>query len=105
MIGDLQQLAPVVKEDDWAILKSYYDTGFFFSSRALKRSRFVGIELTHIFRQSDQHFIDLLNKVRENRMDEATLQELNLRHNPGYNPEEKGGLHHSHHTQLPVAAN
>ena len=91
MIGDLQQLAPVVKEDDWAILKPYYDTCFFFSSHALKRSKFTGIELNHIFRQSDQKFIDLLNKVRENHMDAATLQELNQRHIPGFNPEEKEG--------------
>jgi len=91
MIGDLQQLAPVVKEDDWAILKPYYDTCFFFSSHALKRSKFMGIELNHIFRQSDQRFIDLLNKVRENRMDATTLQELNQRHIPGFNPEEKEG--------------
>lgn len=91
MIGDLQQLAPVVKDDDWAILKPYYDTCFFFSSHALKRSKFMGIELNHIFRQSDQRFIDLLNKVRENRMDTATLQELNRRHIPGFNPEEKEG--------------
>jgi hypothetical protein len=91
MIGDLQQLAPVVKDDDWQILKPYYDTCFFFSSHALKRSKFVGIELNHIFRQSDQRFIDLLNKVRENRMDSATLQELNKRHIPNFNPEEKEG--------------
>ena len=91
MIGDLQQLAPVVKEDDWAILKPHYDTCFFFSSHALKRSKFMGIELNHIFRQSDQRFIDLLNNVRENRMDTATLQELNRRHIPGFNPEEKEG--------------
>jgi len=91
MIGDLQQLAPVVKEDDWVILKPYYDTCFFFSSHALKRSKFTGIELNHIFRQSDQKFIDLLNKVRENRMDAATLQELNQRHIPSFNPEEKEG--------------
>ncbi len=91
MIGDLQQLAPVVKEDDWKILKAFYDTCFFFSSHALKQSKFIGIELTHIFRQSDQRFIDLLNKVRENRMDAATLQELNHRFIPGFNPEEKEG--------------
>ena len=91
MIGDLQQLAPVVKDDEWQILKPYYDTCFFFSSRALKRSKFTGIELNHIFRQSDQRFIDLLNKVRENRMDETTLQELNQRYIPDFNPEEKEG--------------
>lgn len=91
MIGDLQQLAPIVKDDEWEILKPYYDTCFFFSSHALKRSRFLGIELKHIFRQSDRHFIDILNKIRENRIDSATLQELNQRYVPGFNPDEKDG--------------
>ena len=91
MIGDLQQLAPVVKEDEWEILKAYYETSFFFSSRALKQSKFIGIELKHIFRQSDQQFIDLLNKVRENKMDRTTLQSINQRYIPGFNPEEKEG--------------
>jgi hypothetical protein len=72
-------------------LKPYFDTCFFFSSHALKRSKFIGIELKHIFRQSDQQFIDLLNKVRENQMDEATLQKLNQRYIPGFNPDEKEG--------------
>jgi hypothetical protein len=91
MIGDLQQLAPIVKDDEWEILKPYYDTSFFFSSQALKRSKFIGIELTHIFRQNDQQFIDLLNKVRENRVDEAALQELNQRYKPGFNPSDDEG--------------
>ena len=91
MIGDLQQLAPVLKDDDWNVLKPYYDTCFFFSSHALKRSKFTGIELKHIFRQSDPKFINLLNKVRENQLDETTLQELNKRYIPGFNPDEKEG--------------
>ena len=91
MIGDLQQLAPIVKDEEWEILKSYYETSFFFSSRALKRSKFTGIELKHIFRQSDQHFIDLLNKVRDNQLDTAALQELNRRYQPGFNPDDKEG--------------
>ena len=89
MIGDLQQLAPVVKDEDWSILRNYYDTCFFFSSHALKKSRFIGIELKHIFRQTDQHFIDLLNKVRLNQLDEETLGELNKRYIPNFHPEEK----------------
>jgi nucleoside-triphosphatase THEP1 len=91
MIGDLQQLAPIVKDDEWEILKNYYDTCFFFSSRALRQSTFVGIELKHIFRQSDQQFIDLLNAVRENRIDEKTLQKLNSRYIPGFNPPDTEG--------------
>jgi GTPase SAR1 family protein len=56
MIGDLQQLAPVVKDDEWSILNKYYDTAFFFSSRALQKTDFVSITLEHVYRQSDQAF-------------------------------------------------
>ncbi len=91
MIGDLQQLAPIVKDEEWELLKPWYETAFFFSSRALKQSTFKSIELKHIFRQSDQHFIDLLNKVRDNRLDADTLKELNQRYQPGFNPDEKEG--------------
>ena len=84
MIGDLQQLAPVIKDDEWEILKAYYENGFFFSSRALQKTNYVSIELKHIYRQSDQAFIDLLNKVRDNRIDAQTLDILNKRHIPGF---------------------
>ena len=71
MIGDLQQLSPVVKDDEWELLKPYYETIYFFSSRALRQTQFVSIELKHIYRQSDHVFIDMLNKIRENRIDEG----------------------------------
>ena len=91
MIGDLQQLAPVVKDDEWEILHSHYQTVFFFSSRALARTRFVSIELQHIYRQSDARFIDLLAKVRENRMNEADLIDLNKRCHPALAQETPEG--------------
>lgn len=91
MIGDLQQLAPVVKEDEWNILRSYYDTFYFFSSRALKQSNFVGVELTYIYRQSDQYFIDLLNKVRTNQLDKAAVELLNQRYKPAFEPTDDEG--------------
>jgi len=84
MIGDLQQLAPVVKDDDWNLLKPYYDTVFFFSSKALQKTDYVSIELTHIFRQRDETFIRLLNKIRDNSADQQTLDELNKRYIPGF---------------------
>jgi hypothetical protein len=91
MIGDLQQLAPIVKEEEWELLRPYYDTAFFFSSRALSRSKFTSLELKHIFRQSDQLFIGLLNKIRDNQLDVPTLQELNSRYIPGFSPDDKEG--------------
>jgi hypothetical protein len=92
MIGDLQQLAPVVKEEEWQILNKFYDTPFFFSSRALQKSKFVSIELKQIFRQSNQHFIDLLNKVRNNQADAEIIYELNKRYQPGFNPSDEEGF-------------
>ncbi len=91
MIGDLQQLAPVVKEDEWEILKNYYDNCYFFSSHALKRSNFIGVELRHIYRQSDPTFINLLNQIRENKISEQVLTELNKRYIPDFNPPEQEG--------------
>lgn len=82
MIGDLHQLAPVVKEEDSKLLSPYYDTFYFFGSRALQKTDYVSIELTQIFRQSDEHFIELLGNVREKKLDEAALKELNKRHKP-----------------------
>ncbi len=91
MIGDLQQLAPVVKDDDREILKDYYDTYFFFGSRALRSTDYVTIELKHIYRQNDQVFIDLLNKIRENRVDTTVMDELNKRFVADFDPESEGG--------------
>lgn len=79
MIGDLCQLAPVVKDTDWDILKAHYPSPFFFDSNALKKSGFITIELQHVYRQSDQRFIKLLNKVRDNRLDKEAMDVLNSR--------------------------
>jgi ATP-dependent exoDNAse (exonuclease V) alpha subunit len=86
MIGDLQQLAPVAKDDEWDLLRPYYDTIFFFGSRALQKTAFTTIELKHIYRQSDDVFIRLLNKVRDNNIDQQSLDDLNKRYIPGFNP-------------------
>jgi hypothetical protein len=91
MIGDLQQLAPVVKQGEWQILKEYYDTPYFFSSLALSRTELMPIELKHIFRQSDPRFIELLNRVRDNQLDPATLRQLNARHIPDFSPRDGEG--------------
>jgi hypothetical protein len=91
MIGDLQQLAPVVKDDDNEILSKYYDSFFFFGSRALCSTDYVTIELKHIYRQNDQVFINLLNKVRDNHVDSEVLAELNKRYIPDFDPDSDGG--------------
>jgi hypothetical protein len=91
MIGDIQQLAPVAKEEEWSILKEYYDTPYFFSSKALQKTSYVSIELTTIYRQSDSIFIDILNKVRDNTIDKATLEAINKRYIPGFAQKNNDG--------------
>ena len=91
MIGDLQQLSPVAREEEWSILKQHYDSPYFFSSHALKQSDYVTIELKKVYRQSDEHFITLLNKIRENCVDRECLDELNKRYNPAFAQGEHEG--------------
>ncbi len=91
MIGDLHQLSPVVKESDWQVLKQHYDSPYFFSSNGLRQTEWIPIELKHIYRQTDSKFIELLNCVRDNRLDKQTLQELNSRHIPDFTPADDDG--------------
>ena len=79
MIGDLSQLAPVVKDGEWSLLREYYRTPYFFGSHALQQTQHVTIELTHVYRQTDRSFIDILNEVRENRLTPESLARLNSR--------------------------
>jgi len=79
MIGDLQQLAPVVKEGEWELLREYYDTPFFFGSRALQQTRHVTIELQRVYRQTDQSFVELLNRVRSGSLTADDVARLNTR--------------------------
>lgn len=87
MIGDLQQLTPVVTPEDEVILQRYYDTSYFFGSKALRSISYVTIELTHVYRQQDEEFITLLNNIREGQVSETDLKKLNERFNPNFEPE------------------
>lgn len=91
MIGDLQQLAPVVKEDEWKLLREHYSSMYFFGSQALQQTEYVSIMLQHIYRQSDNTFIDILNGIRENRLSQEHLQHLNSRCKIGFSPDASEG--------------
>lgn len=91
LIGDLGQLAPVAKDEEWTLLSRYYDTPYFFSSHALRQTPYSVVELTHVYRQQDQLFVDLLNKVRDNAADANVLRALNSRYVPNFQPREEEG--------------
>lgn len=86
-IGDLHQLPPVVQNPEWNILSEYYTTPYFFDSLAIKEQSPLLIELTKIYRQKEESFIRLLNKVRNNHMDADDFEDLRLRLDPGFRPE------------------
>jgi len=79
MIGDSQQLSPVVKENEREYLRQVYPSPYFFCSKALSRLGFVTIELTKVHRQKDADFLEILNSIRENRPTKELLCKLNTR--------------------------
>jgi hypothetical protein len=91
MIGDLHQLSPVIKDDEWQLLQAYYPNIYFFSSLALNKTSPVSIELKHIYRQSDSRFIDLLNAIRNNQITKDVLDKLNERYIPDFAPNDNEG--------------
>ena len=91
MIGDVHQLAPVAKQEDWEVLAPYYDTTYFFGSRVLRDTPYVCVELDHIYRQHDTDFIHILNKVRDSQMDEECIRVLNSRYKPDFSPKDSEG--------------
>ena len=89
LIGDTFQLPPIVNHDDWNILGNFYTSPFFFSSRVMLSQKTVYIELKKIYRQTDQDFIDLLNRIRINSLTAKDLELLNSRYLHGFVPEEE----------------
>jgi DNA-binding NarL/FixJ family response regulator len=81
-IGDLHQLPPVVKNDEWRVMAGFYKSIYFFDALALQNNPPVYIELDKIYRQDDSVFIDLLNNLRNNQItaqDNALLQQHFIR--------------------------
>ncbi|MEC3908508.1 helix-turn-helix domain-containing protein [Tamlana sp. 2201CG12-4] len=91
MIGDLQQLSPVIKEQEWELLKHVYKNGFFFSSLAFQQCKAITIELKHIFRQENPQFIKILNEIRNNTLTDVAAAELNRRYIPDFTPKPDEG--------------
>ncbi len=76
-IGDLLQLPPVVRQEEWSVLKNYYSGMFFFHSHVIQQNPLLYIELDKIYRQTDQDFINILNNLRNNKISPQDIQILN----------------------------
>ncbi len=91
MIGDVQQLSPICRDDEWQMLRDHYTSQYFFDSNALNASNYITIELREIFRQRDSSFTTLLNAVRDNRMTNEMSAKLNTRYLPNFEPSDDEG--------------
>jgi 23S rRNA U2552 (ribose-2'-O)-methylase RlmE/FtsJ len=89
-IGDLLQLPPVVDEQAWATLRPYYASPFFFDAQVLKASPPHYLELKKIYRQSDENFIGVLNRLRNNQVQPEDLELLNSFYRPAFKPASEG---------------
>lgn len=93
-IGDLLQLPPVVKDDEWNILKNHYNSSYFFEAKALQGSPLVHVELEKIYRQSDEKFIGILNRFREDKQTNADIGFLNQYYKPNFDEQAAQGYIH-----------
>lgn len=93
-IGDLMQLPPVVKDEERNLLSAFYPSLYFFEAKALKTVPPIHVELRKIFRQQDQDFIELLNRLRHNEQSDEDVQFLNRYFNPDFNQADETGYIH-----------
>ena len=91
MIGDLQQLPPIAHGGEDELLRQYYKTLYFFSSAALKSMKYSCIELKTVYRQTDGHFINILNHARECTLTNQDITDLNARYIPDFSPRPVDG--------------
>lgn len=83
-IGDLLQLPPVIRDDEWRTLKNYYKGKFFFHSQVVQQNPPLYIELDKIFRQTDDAFISVLNNLRNNQISKEDIATLNQYVQPNF---------------------
>lgn len=88
-IGDLYQLPPVIKNEEWQWLSPHYKSQYFFDSHVMQALQPVYIELNKIYRQKDDRFVQLLNLVRNNEMDKASFDLLHTRYLPDFEPSKQ----------------
>ncbi len=79
LVGDIFQLEPVVKEDEWRLMQPFYASAYFFSAKVWQQMQLVSVELRKVYRQSDSDFIAILDRIRENAATDDDLNAINSR--------------------------
>ena len=99
-IGDLYQLPPVVRDENEYIMKKYYQSPFFFDAFALKETNLLTIELTEVFRQKDEDFLEILNEIRDGNLSKEHYEKLHERYIPDFEPKEESYVYLSSHNKI-----
>ena len=99
-IGDLYQLPPVVRDENEYIMKKYYQSPFFFDAFALKETNLLTIELTEVFRQKDEEFLEILNEIRDGNLSKEHYEKLHERYIPDFEPKEESYVYLSSHNKI-----
>lgn len=99
-IGDLYQLPPVVRDENEYIMKQYYASPFFFDAFALKDTALLTVELTEVFRQKDEAFLEILNEIRDGYLSEDHFQALNARFIPNFEPKDEAYVYLCSHNRM-----
>ncbi|MBO6183667.1 MAG: helix-turn-helix domain-containing protein [Chryseobacterium sp.] len=97
-IGDLYQLPPVVRDEH--VLKMFYNSPFFFDSLAIKDIPLLTIELTKVYRQTDEEFLEILNAIRDGDVANIDFNHLNERYNPGFEAGEEPYVYLCSHNKM-----
>lgn len=105
LIGDMHQLPPVVKDNEWQVLRKYYTGPYFFHSLVWSELQALNIELRKIYRQSDEKFLSLLNNIRHQQMDVEDYELLEKRFLPTFEPTEEGYILLSTHNRTADSVN
>ena len=79
LVGDIFQLEPVVKEEEWRLMQPFYPSAYFFDAKVWQQMQLVSIELRKVYRQSDAHFIAILDRIRQNKATDDDLAAINSR--------------------------
>ena len=90
LVGDIFQLEPVIKEEEWRLMQPFYASAYFFAAKVWQEMQLVSIELRKVYRQSDSQFIGLLDRIRQNHATDADLQSINARVNQCSKQKENG---------------
>lgn len=97
-IGDLYQLPPVVRDE--YILSMCYSSPFFFHAKALEDSNFITLELTKVYRQTDESFLEILNAIRDGVVEDVDFETLNARYQPNFDPKDEAYVYLCSHNKM-----